>query len=259
MPSVSRLTIALTIGGAALCTAPAAVAAPDSAMPGDDALTCQQIYAAGMAESRRDQDERNAKNRQGGSPVEMWLGAIATNGGSVVERNRRLTDAATAPPNPRLEHLKQLYAARHCGSPAEATGTRPVDESMTCEQIAMELQPYARQIAPSVQALAQSNQQLLEQGQARSEKRRAEEAAINSMAAAGVVDPTGASRQAYMAAVLAQQAKEKAENEAFQNSALAQQNRVQSAQLAAQGEQLRANERVQHLMQLAQRKHCDKR
>ena len=47
-----------------------------------------------------------------------------------------------------------------------------------------------------------------------------------------------------MAALMAQQAKEKAENEAFRNSPLAQQNRAQTAQLVSQGEQLRSDERV---------------
>ena len=69
---------------------------------------------------------------------------------------------------------------------------------------------------------------------------------------------TGASKQAYQLALMAQMAKEKAENEAFANSPLAKQNKAQSEQLAAQGQQMQSNARLQRLMQLGQQKHCDR-
>ena len=60
-------------------------------------------------------------------------------------------------------------------------------------------------------------------------------------------------------ALMAQMAKEKAENEAFANSALAKQNKAHAEQLAAQAQQIQSNARLQRLMHLAQEKHCDKR
>jgi len=166
--------------------------------------------------------------------------------------------------NPRMEHLKQLYAQRHCAkdaptAAADAPAVRPSDESMTCEQIAAELAPYAQQMMPSIQALGGTQQQLYAQARQMQQQRQAENAALTPLADAGAVDPTGAAKVAYEAALMAQMAKEKAENEALANSPLAQQNKAQMQQLAAQGQQMQANGRVQRLMQLAQAKRCDKR
>jgi hypothetical protein len=129
---------------------------------------------------------------------------------------------------------------------------------MTCEQIAMELQPYAQQLMPNIQALGATQQQLYQQAQQMGEKRRAEVALLTPLASAGAVDPTGAAKRAYQLALIAQHAKEQQENAAFANSPLMQQNKAQSQQLVAQGQRMQANERLQHLMQLAQAKHCDK-
>ena len=140
-------------------------------------------------------------------------------------------------------------------SPAAATdesAIRPGDEVMTCEQIATELAPYAQQMAPNIQALGASQQQLYAQGREIGQKRRAEEALLLPLATAGAVDPTGASKRAYQAALMAQMAKERAENEALANSALAKQNRAQSEQLAAQAKQMQSDARLQRLMQLGQ-------
>lgn len=142
---------------------------------------------------------------------------------------------------------------------AQAPGAMPGDEAMTCEQIATELAPYARQMTPNLQALAASDQQMYQQARQMGEKRRAEEAALTPLAMAGALDPTGASKRAYEMAVIAQQAKERGENEAFRNSPLAKENRAQSEQFMAQGQQMQANARLQRLMQLGQQKHCDKR
>ena len=74
--SVSRQTIVAWAFGAlcALCAlsiagaiaAPTANAAADSsgAMPGDDALTCEQIFQQGMAESQKDQQARSQRNAE---------------------------------------------------------------------------------------------------------------------------------------------------------------------------------------------------
>lgn len=155
-----------------------------------------------------------------------------------------------------------ISAAAFCvASPAatDASAIRPGDEAMSCEQIATELSPYAQQIVPNIQALGVSQQQLYAQGREIGNKRRAEEALLTPLATAGALDPTGASKRAYQAALMAQMAKEKAENEAFANSPLAKQNKAQSEQLMAQGQQMQSNARLQRLMQLAQQKHCDKR
>jgi DNA polymerase III alpha subunit len=129
---------------------------------------------------------------------------------------------------------------------------------MTCAQIASELAPYAQQIVPNVQAYGATSQQLYGQSKQLQQQRKVEHAAVETLATAGAVDPTGASKKAYELALMAQMAKEKAENDALANSPLAQQNRAQGEQLAAQGQQMQANGRVQRLMQLGQEKRCDK-
>ena len=141
---------------------------------------------------------------------------------------------------------------------ADGPGERPGDEAMTCEQIAAELSPYMQQMMPNLQALAASTGQLNQQSRATGEKRKAEEEALAPAATAGAVDPTGASKRAYQAAVIAQHAKEERENQAMLDSKLAQQNKAQGEQLTAQGRELQSNARLQRLMQLAQQKRCDK-
>jgi hypothetical protein len=141
---------------------------------------------------------------------------------------------------------------------ADAQGTQPGDDTMTCGQIAMELQPYAQQLVPNIQALGATQQQLYQQAQQMGEKRRAEETLLTPLASAGAVDPTGAAKRAYQLALMAQMAKERGENEAFANSPLIQQNKAQSQQLVEQGMHMQSNARLQRLLQLAQAKHCDK-
>jgi hypothetical protein len=140
----------------------------------------------------------------------------------------------------------------------DAQAVRPGDEAMTCEQIATELAPYVQQMAPNLQALGATEQQMHAQARQKLEQRRTEEALLTPLATAGALDPTGASKQAYQAALMAQMAKERGENEAFANSPLAKQNKAQSEQLATQGQQMQSNARLQRLMQLGQQKRCDK-
>ncbi len=140
----------------------------------------------------------------------------------------------------------------------DASAVRPGDEAMSCEQIATELAPYVQQMAPNIQALGATQQQLYAQGRQQMQQRKIEHEALTPLATAGALDTTGASKQAYQLALMAQMAKEKAENEALANSPLAKQNRAQSEQLAAQGQQMQSNARLQRLMQLGQQKHCDK-
>ena len=141
----------------------------------------------------------------------------------------------------------------------EPSAVRPGDEAMTCEQIATELLPYVQQMAPNIQALGATQQQMYTQQRQQLQQRKMENEALTPLATASALDTTGAAKQAYQLALMAQMAKEKAENEAFANSPLAKQNKAQSEQLAAQGQQMQSNARLQRLMQLGQAKHCDKR
>ena len=282
MPMLRAALAAWTLATLWTAAAIAAGPAPDApsgsgAMPGDDALTCEQIYAQGMAESRREQEERAQRNAQmkaqGAGTAALVTGAMLAGGmggtgqaaQAAVEAgaDRQMAMLTPPPPNPRMQHLKQLYGQKHCApdavaASADAPAVRPGDEAMTCAQIAAELQPYAEQIMPNLQALRSTDQQLYAQGRQMQQQRRAEHAAVDTLGTASSVDPTGASKMAYQAILMAQMAKEHAENEAFVNSPLAQENKAQMQQLAAQGQQLQANARVQRLMQLGQAKRCDK-
>jgi FtsZ-interacting cell division protein ZipA len=140
-----------------------------------------------------------------------------------------------------------------------AAGVSPGDDAMTCEQIATELAPYAQQLQPNLQALMTSTQQQYARGRERYEERKNEAALMAPMATAGALDPTGASKRAYVAAEMARTAKHKSEDEAEANSPLAKQANVQIEQLAAQGQQLQGNARLQRLMQLGHQKGCDKK
>jgi hypothetical protein len=110
-------------------TAASATADTSGAMPGDDALTCDQIYAQGMAESQRDQQARNQRNeqmkRQSMGTAALVTGAMMAGGlGGTGQAAQMAAEAQAdkqmamlgAPPqsNPRLDHLKQLWAQKHC-------------------------------------------------------------------------------------------------------------------------------------------------
>jgi hypothetical protein len=140
----------------------------------------------------------------------------------------------------------------------DASAAKAGDEAMTCEQIATELAPYAQQMQPNVQALALSQQQMYRQGREKQAARQAEGTALSAMATAGALDPTGASKRAYMAAEQARSAQHRSEDAAAANSPLAKQTDAQQRQLAAQGEQMQGNARLQRLMQLGHQKGCDK-
>jgi hypothetical protein len=101
---------------------------PPGSKPGDDALSCEQIYAQGLAESQREQQERNAKSeelrRQGNATRALLTGATLTGGmggtGQMAQKaaeGQAATEMAMlAPPapNPRKERLLQLWTQKHC-------------------------------------------------------------------------------------------------------------------------------------------------
>jgi hypothetical protein len=117
----------------AVCAAwiPFAIGAANAsgAMPGDDALTCEQIYAQGMAETHRDQQARSQRieqmKRQNMGTAALMTGAMAAGGlggtgqaaqmAAEGQADRQMAMLGSPPPsNPRMDHLKQLYAQKHC-------------------------------------------------------------------------------------------------------------------------------------------------
>lgn len=127
--ALTRTLVAATALGAALGIARAQAADPPASHLGDDALTCEQIYAEATAQSQRDQAEREKRNearrRQAQGAATLLTGATLAGGmagsGLAAEKGVEAYVASSvaegaAPParNPRLEHLKQLWAQKHC-------------------------------------------------------------------------------------------------------------------------------------------------
>lgn len=127
----------VTVWAAAILWIPAAIAADTAAnpavnrsgaMPGDDALTCEQIYGQVMAETQREQqerDQRNAQRRaQGAATGALITGAMLTGGlGGTGQAAQKAAEAqadsgvallGTPQTNPRKEYLKQLWTQKHC-------------------------------------------------------------------------------------------------------------------------------------------------
>lgn len=135
MSSMRNTIIAWAVGALFTPAAIAAGTAPEpapstsGALPGDDALTCEQIYAQGMAESQRDQQARNQRNeqmkRQSMGTAALMTGAMMTGGlggtgqaaqmAAEAQTDKQMAELSTPPKtNPRLDHLKQLWAQKHC-------------------------------------------------------------------------------------------------------------------------------------------------
>ena len=126
--TISRvLTFAASLG-AALWIPCALAADPPGSQPGDSALTCEQIYAQGAAESQRDQQERAKRNdeqrRQAHATGALVAGAMLTGGlggtGQVAQKaveaqaDKQMAELTAPQSNPRMDHLKQLWAQKHC-------------------------------------------------------------------------------------------------------------------------------------------------
>ena len=125
----TRTLICATALGAALGIARAQATDPSASRPGDDALTCDQIYAEATAQSQRDQAEREKRNeerRRESHAMEAVITAAALTGGmggtgpaaqkaAEAHVTSTLADAAAPPArNPRMEHLKQMWTQKHC-------------------------------------------------------------------------------------------------------------------------------------------------
>ncbi len=122
------LAVAASIG-AALWMPLALAADPAGARPGDDALTCEQIYAQGAAEAQREQQERAKKNDERCSELRatgaLVSGAMLTGGmggtgqaaqkAAEAQADKTMAEAGAAPQvNPRKEYLRQLWTQKHC-------------------------------------------------------------------------------------------------------------------------------------------------
>ena len=112
---------------ATLCLSSALAADLLGAKPGDEALTCEQIYAQVDVEVQRAKQERDKKAEElkNQSRVTRTLGTTALLAGGLGGTGQAAQMAAEAqadktmalsapPPNPRMEHLKQLWAQKHC-------------------------------------------------------------------------------------------------------------------------------------------------
>jgi electron transfer flavoprotein alpha subunit len=138
---------------------------------------------------------------------------------------------------------------------ADAPGSKPGDENMTCEQIAAELQPYMQEMLPSVMAMGQTAQEAKTRGEERVAKAAPEAAAESAEASATLLDPTGMSSK-ILGQAQAKRQKERWKQAEAEDKPLNEKYKTQSEQVLKEGQQLQSNERIQRLMQLAQEKNC---
>ena len=129
MTANCKLPVAVCSIGAALFAGSLRAADIPGALPGDDALTCDQIYAQGMAESQKDQQERERRNQerkaQAQGTAALVTGAMLSGGlggtglaaqkSAEAHADRQMAELAAAPKtNARLDRLKELWGQKHC-------------------------------------------------------------------------------------------------------------------------------------------------
>jgi hypothetical protein len=99
-----------------------------TAKTGDEALSCEQIYAQVDADLQRAQQERDKKadelRNQGRVTKTLGVAAMMTGGlggtaqayqaAAEAQADKTMAMGAAPPPNPRTEHLKQLWVQKHC-------------------------------------------------------------------------------------------------------------------------------------------------
>jgi hypothetical protein len=124
---VSRM-LAPCAACAALWVGAALAADLPGAKPGDEALTCEQIFAQGAAEKEREQQARAQKTEelraQQQTSKALLTTAVLTGGmGGTAQAAQHSVEAgtdkqmamATPPPaNPRMDRLRQLWTQKHC-------------------------------------------------------------------------------------------------------------------------------------------------
>ena len=141
---------------------------------------------------------------------------------------------------------------------ADVPGALPGDGTMTCEQIAVELQPYMQQIMPAAMAAAQAAQEAKQRGEQRVAEEMPAAVAITMAATAASADPTGiASRAVGQAATIHQQ--EVWNRSLAEDKPIYDKLSARTGELVAQGQQMQSNARLQRLMQLVREKDCDGR
>jgi hypothetical protein len=140
---------------------------------------------------------------------------------------------------------------------AEDAGAKPGDETMSCEQLAVEMKPYVESMRGSLTALNDTNMQLKQLGE-KQMARDAPRVSATTQAAGATCGFVGG--PACGAATQADQANRNAihAQEAAEAKPLADQQLAQSKTVAAQGQELQSNARLMRLMQLGHAKGCDK-
>jgi len=164
-----------------------------------------------------------------------------------------------------MRKMTLLYALAGAGAlmfhpqsaAADESGAKPGDDAMTCEQIALELQPYAESMRGSLTALGATDLQLKELGE-KQMARDAPRVGATTQAAGAACGFAGG--PVCMAATQADQANRNAihAQEVAEAKPLADQQLAQSKTVAAQGQQLQSNARLMRLMQLGHAKGCDR-
>lgn len=154
--------------------------------------------------------------------------------------------------------LMVLAALASSGAPAaDPPGAMPGDDAMTCQQIAMELQPYMQQMRPNFKALAATGTELKDRGNKRMAEQTPAMAAFLAAMAASHADPTGTAGRAVSRAEGAYTTSQ-FERALAEDKPLADKYNAQANQAVTQSQQLQSNERLQRLLQLVRTKHCDK-
>lgn len=138
----------------------------------------------------------------------------------------------------------------------ETPAPTPDDASMTCEQIAAELAPYAQKLMPMASATAETAGEVIERGKQRTAEATPGAIALLIAATASHADPTGLASRAVGQAQAAQQ-QEVWQRSMVEDKPLHDKFNAQAGQLVAQGQEMQSIARLQHLMQLVQERHCD--
>lgn len=137
----------------------------------------------------------------------------------------------------------------------ETPGPPSDDASMTCEQIAAELAPYAQQLMPIASATAATAGEVVERGNQRVAEAMPGAMALLIAATASHADPTGLASRAAGQAQAAQQ-QQFWQRSIVEDKPLRDKFNAQAGQLVAQGQEMQSIARLQRLMQLVQEKHC---
>ncbi len=140
--------------------------------------------------------------------------------------------------------------------PALPPGARPGDETMTCMQIAVELQPYMTRALATMGPLAQTSQEVVARGQQRVAEAMPGAIALTMAATAAHADPTGVASRAVGQAEMAYQ-DSVAQRSLVEDKPLHDKFKAQTNAAYDDAQRMQADARLQRLMQLVQEKRCD--